>query len=332
MKKITGTMVARAAGVSQTTVSKVVNRWPKVAPETRAAVIRAARELGYRLAPHGSGRTIALLLPYSETYNILDCYIADLLTAVTREAVRRGLRLEIVMENQLDVLQERFFEGGLNLSWNSALPSQWGECFSCPLVCINAPNSEPNCFSVTLDGVVTMYRLIERFHEFGHRRIGFLTPSTREAEENRGVARFPGFLRALRHFRIPDAERYCLFQFTEENYRQVRETVAGWVADGVSALICADGDAAGRFYRLVTELQLRIPEDISLVGWEHFNISPYLNPPLSGVAIPYPELACAALDLLDACLSGRPHEANLKIPYRFIERQSIGPAPAARSL
>ena len=99
-KKITSTDVARAAGCSQSTVSKVMNNHSHVSEFLRQKVVEQARKLNYHLM-HGKLQRVALILPSPWRFR-LDGYVSALLNALVYVLNQQNIRMEIVLENDAE--------------------------------------------------------------------------------------------------------------------------------------------------------------------------------------------------------------------------------------
>lgn len=75
---------------------------------------------------------------------------------------------------------------------------------------------------------------------------------------------------------------------------------------------------------LIEKLKLKVPERISVVGWEQKEVLPYFNPPITGMAIDYTQLSESVVNLL-SCLCRGEQVSDLYFPFRLIERESIAP-------
>lgn len=326
MKKVTSRIVAGAAGVAQSTVSKVMNNCAGVAPDTRNAVIRIARELGYH-ASTGSGRkNIAVVIPFSRCP--FEGFIGNMLTELTRELIRRNMRQELISDDDLGLLNERWVDGGISLDWEPELPRRWGEIHLAPLVRINSVSDHCiNCYSVCLDGDRSMEELVEYLWSRGHRRIAQIHFESREHERRNMSHRCQGFVAALARRGVSDPMRFCIFNCEQHSVEELAAIIAGLLKQNVTALISSNEMRNLRIDRALRLLNVRVPDDLSWVGWEMEDISPYLTPPLTTLAIDRKAICRSAVELLERCLAHDPTVCDIRIPYHFHERDSVGMVP-----
>lgn len=332
MRKVTSQMVAKLAGVAQSTVSKAINNDSGIAAETREAVIRAAQRLNYRMTPRGGQYTIAVILPPPDADGGYEGYVARLLSTLCYVLYQRRFRIEIVLEDDLDILNERCVAGGISISWKRELALRWADRFSMPLIRIHAPpSSGDNVYSVNADSVSAMETVISRLWKLGHRKMAFLSPHSRDFEEKNVGGRLAGFLGALSRRGVENPDRYCLWNITSLPRNELTETVRGWISEGVTALIGVNENCNGILYEIIRNLGWKVPEDISLVVWERIGVSESFQPPLTGMKIPYEALCRTALERLEQRLGGEPIPSETRIPIVPVERKSVGRARLDRS-
>ncbi len=322
MKKVTTRMVAEAAGVSQSTVSRVLNRDPRISSATAAQVIRAMRLLEYSPETPAARRTVGILLP-SRVGG--DSYVPFMLNALVQEALKRRLRLEIVPDNDLALLNERLVSGAVSILAKPEFSRVWRETLNLPLVRMGANgNLLEGIGSVASDGAADLETVVDHLFQHGHRRIGFMAAYGEKQESYNPSRRAEGFLRAMRKRGEPEPERFLRFD-SAAAIRHLEELING---EGVTALIVLPGIYALETADLLKEGGFRIPEDISLVAWEFENVSCYMTPPHTALAPELGKFAVGAFDLLEQLIERRQPVADLLIPGRLIERQSVA-APSA---
>ena len=172
MKKVTVRMVGKAAGVSHSTVSRVLNSDPRVHPVTRDRVLAAAREMGYLIECGNGRRTVALILGS----NRFAGYISSALAAMLSELRECGYRAELVNAADIELLGSRAVTGAIAIALDDRLNERWSELPNLPLVRLNAASSHrDNIYSVNSDGLSGMKLAVDFLIGHGHRRIAFLS-------------------------------------------------------------------------------------------------------------------------------------------------------------
>ena len=206
-KKVTSLDVARAAECSQSSVSKVLNDRPHVSGYLRRRILAAVQELDYNMDPHGYLRRIALIIP--KKISAQDTYTRELINAMIYILADRKIRMEFVLDNDLDALQGQVISGGISICLNTSLPEMWFERFQIPLVQINMyPDlirSYPMMAYVFADGVKSMKDLLDMLYAQGHRNIVLLAPNAQWVEEMR--ARYQSFYNYLKSHRVQNPEQ-----------------------------------------------------------------------------------------------------------------------------
>lgn len=319
--------VARRAGVSQSTVSKVANNSASLTTETRMRVISAARELGYALTPRKSGYRVAVIVPEQRFVG----YIADMLSGLSQEILDRGMSMEIITDRRLSLLNERCVEGAIGLTWMDHFYAEWAKTMIIPLVRINGQSNHlKNCWSVYPNGIHSLQVLVDRLWNLGHRKIAFFFFNSKEHEIKNVARRLDGFLLAMQSHGVEDAEQYCLFNCLQREGEVLSEQLIAWHREGVTAVIFSNGLGTGKMMQCLQLSGLKVPQDISIVGWEQQYFSAYTIPALSTL-YPDPKLfAKAAVTLLIKMIEHHRNLRDVLLPYRWIERDSIGYAPGCQ--
>ena len=328
--KITASDVARAAGCSQASVSKVMNDQPHVSEYLRRNVLEQARKLNYKCG-RGKLQQLAIILPAPYQFR-LDGYVASLLNAMVYVLYLRGIRMEIIQENDLEMLKSRTIDGGISISWEPKLTTDWFELFSLPLVRINANPAyyHPDSLlaHVNADGEKSMKALLAKLYSLGHRNILLLAPGPREIEERR--TRYKGFFDYLKSHHVSHPERSCIFNVQRNSFDQTLSSLKQAISSGTTALIAVSESSARDVLTLIDKLNLNIPKRVSVVCWEQKQVLPYFNPPISGMAMDYTQLSEAAVDALAALCRGE-NVSDIYLPYQLIDRSSVGPVFHRRS-
>lgn len=322
-KKVNTRVIARLAGYSQSTVSKVLNNHPDVAEETRRAVLDTIAKLNYQ----GNRRVqpvIAVILPGQGTE--LLGYSGEMLAALNRALAAKAWRQEIVAEENLSLLNCRYIQGAVAIGWSRSLNQKWSERFNAPLIRLNVPSDHGNnCFSVLIDGERSLENLVGQLYTLGHRKIAFWFTSDREHEINNASHRLQGYLAALATRKLEYGQKYCVFGSLDLTIREYRAMLQRQLADGITAIITADERGNIRLMQSLQELKVEVPRDLSVIGWELANGSEFFTPPWTGLKFDYRQAAEAALGLLEQIWAGK-MPPDVKVEYRVIARRSVGPA------
>lgn len=315
MKPVTIRDLAEAAGTSIATVSRALSGAPKVGRETRSRIIHLAEELGYRSGNHH--KTIGLVLPSVEIL-FFDAYMISFQKALTQEIYRRGYRTIILSFEDIELLNETLVDGVLSFDYLGRIGKHWPRIKSLPLVCLNdLPNNLDQVYSVAADELQGMKLGVDYLVNRGHRRIGFLRYTNPKFWKD--ARRQSGFLAAMREHRLESSA------FVELYSTQSYCNALGALLDrNVTAIFAADGESSGaRVQGILQQFGKRVPEDISVIGWESEQVSNFLRPRQTTLVQNFPKLAAESLDLLEHLMDGTPHQKNILVEYQLIERDSV---------
>lgn len=332
--------VARRAGVSNKTVSNVVNDHPHVSPETRARVQQAIHELGYRpnLSARGlrSGRTgvIGLAVP-----QLRQPYFAELADAVIAAAERRGLGVIVGQagadrEHETAILSNGLRQtDGLLFSPEHLGTEDRGllDDVRYPLVLLGerifgGPNDH-----VTMHNVEGARAAVEHLVGLGRRRIAVIGahPDRREGQMRPSDLRVRGYREALAVAGLPEdrrLERLVAPWHPVNGVEATRELIASGVE--FDALLALNDSLAIGALRALAEAGLRVPDDVAVMGFDAIADGRFTTPSLSSVDPGREEIAETAVAMLverieDGDRSLRPPRFY-KAAFRLLSRESTG--------
>ena len=329
--------VAKRAGVSTTTVSHVINKTRFVAEETRNAVWQAIQELHYspsavaRSLKVNHTKTLGLLATSSEAP-----YFAEIIEAVEHHCFERGYTLILGnahndLQKQrayLSMMAQKRVDGLLVMcsEYPDDLLKMLEENRNIPMVVMDWGESRGDFTDTVLDnafqgGYLAGRYLIER----GHRDIGAIPG---QLERNTGGGRHAGFLQALEEAGIAarpewivqgDFEPESGYQAMQQILQQKQRPTAIFCGGDIMAMgaICA-----------ADEMGLRVPQDISVIGYDNVRNARYFTPALTTVHQPKAQLGEKALEmLLDRITSKREVSQTIEVHPTLIERRSVGDGP-----
>lgn len=325
-KRITSRDVAEKAGVSRTTVSLVLNNVEgiQISPETRQRVVEAANELGYvpdaTAQALASRRTKAIGLVMTRTPHHIstDTFLPQIIGGMMEVVKDNKLRLlieSVEADHQdsayLELARAKHIDGMILLTprLDDAGLKKLEE-MDVPTVLMGEIEGS-NLYSVDVDNQAAAYRAVQYLLEMGHRRIACITnaPPTYTAAPDRVRGYKKALLDAGLHFE-DDLLRYGDFT-PESGYDRMRSLLDAGQAF-TAAFVASDNVAIGAKAAL-REAGLRIPEDISLVGFDDIPWAQYADPPLTTVHLQAQELARRACLVLMDLLRGREPEMKRHI-------------------
>jgi len=293
-KSVTRDDVAREAGVSPTTVSYVVNHGPRhVTPETRQKVLQAIEKLGYK--PNILARSlrlrrttsIGLILP-----DTINPYFAEVVYGVEKVAFERNYSVflchsEYSPDRELQYINSLYSKRVAGVLWFPATgdnrPAQLLDEFGVPLVILDRSIKHTEAPTVVTDNYLGGYDATQHLISLGHRLIGCIA---RPVDLYHSHERVRGYLAAHADNQLPTDEDLIVrggFRLgdgrraTHQLLKQKPQTTAIFAYNDVMAL---------GSMRACWEMGLRVPEDVSIVGFDDIPQSSYLCPALTTIRQP----------------------------------------------
>jgi LacI family transcriptional regulator len=337
-KRATMTDVAEAAGVSQTTVSMVLNNLSnvRVAAATRKRVLQAAEALGYSkgLRANADGvRTIGMLI---DEVAITPFY-GPLLEGADDEASLNGCIVGVYRTRSdpaleaaaIEALQSQKLAGIVYATLAKRTADLPEALRAIPTVMLNCFSSTPGHLSVLSADRAAAYAATDLLLEAGHTRIAHLAG---ESAIVAGREREEGYRQALLSRDIPiDKSLILRGAWSIFSGRMLtRQFLA--MENPPTALFCFNDRMALGAYQAIRAAGLRIPQDISVIGFDdEKDLASHAEPPLTTLELPHFEMAREAVRMLmdiDNVQASRQHPRAIKIECPLIVRASVGPPPA----
>ncbi len=292
MQRATISQVARAAGCSTATVSRVINGAASISPELRSAVKDTIRRLGYRPSAVGRSlktrrsRSIGCIIP-SLTNPVFAASVSGieavgrrsgmsvLLSATEYDAAREREAIETLLARDVD---------GLILTVTNPDSSEALDLLDAervPYVLIYNEPRDRDRAAVTVDNAASTQRLAERLIAAGHRRVGFV--AGRFASSDRSRRRYQGYRNAM-----AKAELAALpvievdYLATSDTHRE--DLARRLVAVGEpTALMCSNDLLAISIISAVRAMGRRVPDDVSVTGFDGIALGAMVSPALTTV-------------------------------------------------
>lgn len=309
MKKIRLMELAAELGCSVAAVSYALNDRPGVSEELRERVRELVRRRNYEpLRPR-----IAVLM--TDAGLSLGFYMFSLLNALRGEAKRRGHQLLIVSRNDLSLLEDRMVSGALSLDFMHEIGRLFPKLKNMPLVCLNdLPNTLENVSTVHSDDEEGIRRALDYLVDCGHRRIGLFCAASLSGDD-----RLKPFL-AYRRFGTEVELHVEPLEFHHKSTVACR--MEAMLEHKVTAILVSGERYGMEAYGALARLGKRIPEDISVIGWENPGFSEHQIPPMTSLEQDFRGIASAAFDMLEKKIRGE-QTGNVFIPYKFHIRGSV---------
>lgn len=332
--KITIGEIASLAGVSKTTVSRVLNKKPDVDPATREKILALISE--YDFQPNAfakaislqNNRYIGLLVPHKAEYIFSNSFYTEVMRGVSTEVDACGYYLLICYAhdvNYLDIYKQKRVEGFVLLSPGSyhkgIIESLKTE--KVPFVSTAKVTNEEMVY-VDIDNFFGGSLVMEHLVALGHKRIAYigkpsLISSIERMDSHKAVLQKYG----LRY--DPDLVLVTNTSSIEDGYAYTQQLLQN--PNPPTAIFLANDIMAVGAIKAIQQAGLRVPEDISVAGFDDIPLASYSNPPLTTVRQPAYEKGVEATRLLIQSLEKQPIPGCKILDVELVVRGSTGIAP-----
>ncbi|MBP1996491.1 catabolite control protein A [Paenibacillus eucommiae] len=324
--------VAREAGVSMATVSRVVNNNPNVKPQTRKKVFEAIERLGYR--PNAVARglaskkttTVGVVIPdisnsiFAEVArgieDIANMYHYNIILCNADKKKEKEIRvINTLLEKQVDGL---LFMGGVVTQDHI----QAFNTSSVPIV-LCGTKEEGNSFpSVDIDHEIAAFDAVNVLISQGHRNIGMIS-GTLEDPAN-GYSRYQGYKRALEEAGIPIRDNYV--RVGNYRYESGIEATKYFLSldPKPTAIFSATDEMAIGAIHTIQDHGLKVPDDVSVISVDNIRMASMVRPMLTTVAQPMYDIGAVSMRLLTKLMNKETIDNNQVIlPHEVINRNSV---------
>lgn len=334
--RVTINEVAKRAGVSISTVSRVLNGLDRVHPQTRARVLSVVDDLRYQPSALARGlaiqksQTLGFVIP-----TLSDFFYLEIVRGVEQAAAQANYNLLVVSQlaaqdsrRYLQLFDQRRVDGmvlvGVSIPADE-LTRLTAQGF--PVAVLQQAVGE-GAFTFLADNYGGAYDLAEHLLELGYRRIAYIAGSDHtpdNAERRRGLEA----ALAKRGLPLPDTLVVQGDYSRQSGYRAMQRLLA--LGPLPEAVFAANDQMAMEAILAIRDHHLRVPEDIAVVGFDDISLAAYVAPPLTTVRQPAYELgyqaACTVLEALEEPQVPR----RMVLPTQLVVRQSCGSALLSES-
>ncbi|MCU6708991.1 catabolite control protein A [Paenibacillus sp. J5C_2022] len=325
--------VAREAGVSMATVSRVVNNNPNVKPATRKKVYEAIERLGYR--PNAVARGLA-----SKRTTTVGVVIPDISNSIFAE-VARGIEdianmyhYNIILCNAdkkkdkeirvVNTLLEKQVDGLLFMG--GAVTEDHLQAFktaNVPVVLCATSDESEQIPSVDINHEEAAYDAVMKLIQNGHKRIGMISGTLQDPAS--GYARFQGYKRALQESGLSYDE--SLVRIGNYRYESGVEAMKYFIElnERPTAVFSATDEMAIGAIHCIQDSGLQVPGDISVISVDNSRMASMVRPQLTAVAQPMYDIGAVSMRLLTKLMK-KEHVEQYKVtlPHEIVMRQSVG--------
>ncbi|MAX47476.1 MAG: alanine racemase [Rhodospirillaceae bacterium] len=326
--------VALDAGVSIATVSRVVNKLGTVSKETEERVQQSIDRMGFRLNAFGRGLstsrsyTIGVMIP-----SLSNPVFADAVSGITQEASKAGYNVMIAATDYQHAAEistvSTFLErqiDGMILTVADPMHSDaldMLEAAQAPYALIYNQVSKSDRLTVTVDNVAAGDAVARCFHTQGHRTMAMISGSF--AESDRAIARRDGFVTGIAALGLPTPVIHEV-GFVNLDIEPVLQSLFEDQDKAPTALFCSNDLLAISFISGLERRGLRVPDDVSVMGFDGIAIGTHLHPTLATVVQPSKRMGEVAAQCLLCRINGEGGMQSTLLPFTLRLGESTGRA------
>lgn len=327
--------VAKKAGVSPSTVSRVISKHPRISKETVERVTRVMEELGYHPNSMAKGlvskatRILGVILPRPAEELFQNHFFHEVLRGILAHANRAGYDLLIAsgssesdeLETVKRLVRGRRVDGIILLSSKTKDPliAFLNEA-RFPFVIIGRSQEYPDVPTIDNDNVQAAYDATRHLINQGHERIGFVSgPQELTVSQDR----LAGYRLAMQEAGLRVSEDWIVEgEFLQETGYRAMSMLMN-LPERPTALVVIDDIVAFGVLHGLNELGYSVPQDMCLVGFNNISLSEHTSPPLTSVDIGTYQIGYTTAQTLIKTIAREPmHQNRMIIPHRLIVRGS----------
>lgn len=325
--------IAKLAGVSKTTVSRVLNNKSEVRPETRDKVIEVIKKCDYipnvfaKAISQKESRILALLIPYEVDYIFSNSFYEEVLRGVSTEVNTNGYYLLIcysINNNFEDLVRQRLVDGFIVISPTGTDKHEIDLLKKNKIAFVTTSQileaEEKDYVYVDIDNFYGASLAVEHLVSLGHRKIGLILNGPKSLASSQ--MRLKGYRAVLEKYDLPFQDKYVTTGNTsiDSGY----QNMITLLQNDISAVFVANDMMAVGAIQAIKDNNKRIPEDISVVGFDDIPLTRIMDPPLTTVRQPAFEKGVVAAQLLLSYIKSKKKPASEKLSVELVVRKSTG--------
>jgi len=323
--------IAKAAGVSHTTVSRALKDNPAISPETRERIRALAREMGY--TPSAVAQSMRAQRTHTVgmvVTTIADPFVVQVVEGVESVAQQAGLSVFLCTshddpEREIDVVEtlhrRRVDVIIVTSSRVGSLYTEQLDKIRVPIVLINNQSEGQYLYSVAADDVQGAQLAVEHLLGLGHRRIGYVGTARRPKSSERRLA---GYQRALTQAGIEPEPALIPPPVAQEDIKRGEEALVHLLTIGATAIFCYNDLIAIGMMAACRRRGIVVPQQLSVVGFDDIEPTVYVSPCLTTVNQPRLRLGQQAMNMALDLLNNQDVRDQL-LPCKLVVRESTAP-------
>lgn len=325
--------IAKLAGVSPGTVSNALNNRKGVGKDTREKIVKIAEEQGYfRNQKKNEDNAIRLIVFKKHGYVVSDTpFFSALIEGCERECRENGYELlishitdDLSSEEDISrILNQKNVDGILLLAteMNESDLSKFDN-LNIPIVVVDSYLETKSCDYISINNISGSYSAVKYFVDKGHKKIGYLGSSQ---SINNFAHRAEGFNKAILDFNIEDSEQYkfLLEPTVDGAYKDMKEIITSKKKLPTALFAFNDIIAMGAM-KAMNEEGIKIPEDVSIIGFDDISFSSLVNPALTTIRVHTSEMGRLSVRrLIEKIKYGSDFKLKIEIDTELIQRDSV---------
>ncbi len=343
MSEITIKDIAKKCGVGISTVSRAINNHPDINPETKNMIMNFIKETGF--VPNNSARNLKRIDARSIAVlvkGITNPLFSDMIKVIEEETQKKKYSLVLkhveYYEDEVDValelIKEKRLRGIIFLGGYFFHSEEKLEKLTVPYIfstistAVSENINRALYSSIAVDDRQESYKMTEHLIELGHRDIAIISA---ESEINSiGQLRLEGYQDALKakgislnHSLIRSVDDEIEHYSMENGYATTKKLIES--GEKFTAIYATADILAVGACRALLEAGMRIPEDVSVAGYDGIDVGKYYNPAITTIKQPVKEMANTTIKLLFDIIAGRKSYEHIIFPAKLILRESTGP-------
>ncbi|NMB28115.1 MAG: LacI family transcriptional regulator [Tissierellia bacterium] len=325
--------VAKLAGVSISTVSRVINDSKPVSSEMKAKVLEAIEQLGYK--PNEIARSLV-----TKKSNLIGIVVTDIGNSYIAEMVRgieeigRMYGYDIVLSSSYgdsntekkfaEILRSKQVEGIILISETvNKDVIDYIQDFKIPFIYLNKYYIDSKFPSVSIDDYEASFRMTNYLLELGHRNVLYLTVNG-EVETSLEKYKINGYKKAIDRLEEGREWIFSAKGFSIEDGYNIGDRIVKFIKeDNITAVFCCQDELAIGLINYCYDNNIKVPEDISICGYGDIKIASIYRPRLTTIKEPYYDIGAVAIRKIIKELDGEKIEdKNTYLPIQIMKRES----------
>jgi LacI family transcriptional regulator len=327
---ITIDKLAKLANVSKSTVSKAINNRPDISAETKRKILEISKANNYTPSAFGKGlkskitKNVGVIFTREKHPLLNNPFFSRILEGIEAELALNGydLVLNILHENNINdlprMIRERRVDGIILIGIFNDVFIDRLVTEKISVVQVDPKKDIPQFSQVFIDNEHGAFLATKHLIDAGHKKIGFISG---DLERLSFKQRLNGYKKALQHNKIEFQNSMLRCGGLEDGYDQVKNLLE---EQDITAIFSANDLNALSGYNAITDKGLKIPDDISMVGFDDIWTASVAKPPLTTVRVYKEELGSIGVRTLLRIINGElVGPVNIIMPVKLVERQSV---------